>query len=43
MRSWLQHHLNAQHVHCRLYALADRIAILWERVVHPLLYGGSRG
>jgi hypothetical protein len=43
MRPWLQHHLNAMHVRCVLYRLSDRIARAWERVAHPLLYGGSRG
>jgi len=28
VRSWLQHHLNGQHVRCRLHGLADRVQSL---------------
>lgn len=43
VRAWLQHHLNAMHVRCMLYRASDCIARVWERVAHPLLYGGHRG
>ena len=44
LRRWLQHHLNAQHVCCRLMALrmppkvARAFARWWERATIKLLY-----
>jgi hypothetical protein len=43
VRWGLQHHLIAMHVYSRLrglmpHVLARRLAKVWERLVHPLLY-----
>lgn len=44
MRAWLQHHLNAQHVCCRLLALrippkmARAVSRWWERKTKRILY-----
>lgn len=45
MRNWLQHHLNALHVQCRLRPLigawmALQVSVVVERVIHPIIYGG---
>lgn len=48
LRSYLQHHLNAAHVSCRLLdaGLPDSIVFplcrAWEWLVRQLLYRGSR-
>ncbi|MDQ7832048.1 MAG: hypothetical protein RDU30_09960 [Desulfovibrionaceae bacterium] len=48
MFEWLRHRLNDGHVYCRLRdiglpgSLARRVARVWKRLVHPLLYRGGR-
>ena len=43
MRAWFQHRLNAMHVCCSLHRFADWLAPRWEKIVHPLIYGGRNG
>jgi len=40
---WLQHHLNALHVQCRLSKIMPRnwakvLSRRYERIMHPILY-----
>jgi hypothetical protein len=48
-RLFLQHHLNSAHMYCRMRSflsqeMALRIARIYERFMHPLIYktGGIR-
>lgn len=41
-RAWLQHRFNALQVWAAIRNFADWIAPMWEKTVHPLLYGRTK-